>query len=61
VEVKTILKRIFMDLCSSNHDEIVYIGRRCPVCDLKEEVEKFEEENSTLKQRIEELENADLI
>jgi uncharacterized protein YceH (UPF0502 family) len=60
-EVKTILKRIFMDLCSSKHDKIVYEGNRCPVCDLKKEVAQFEEENSTLKQRIEELENADLI
>lgn len=48
-----------MDLCSSNHEKICYNSKRCPVCDLKEEVAEFEKENSELKVRIEEIENND--
>lgn len=44
-----------MDICANNHDEICYLGRKCPLCSalaeiddleqrIREEQEKFEEE-----------------
>lgn len=42
-----------MDLCSEGHAEIVYEGRDCPVCDLKNNLEY---EIKELQKRIEEME-----
>jgi hypothetical protein len=28
-----------MELCSENHDEVCYESRRCPVCDVREDLE----------------------
>ena len=47
-----------MNLCSDNHEEICYEGRQCPACALKEEIDAWEKENTELKLRIEELEEA---
>ena len=48
-----------MDLCSSGHDEVCYVARRCPVCEEQEkvtslelEVEKLREENEDLASRL---------
>lgn len=42
-----------MKLCSYNHEEICFEGRRCPVCELKEEITAWEKEGEELKARIE--------
>lgn len=58
-----------MNLCSDNHDEVCYDGRRCPACALYSElsseqqalgfaqnkIEQLEDEVSSLNEEIKEL------
>jgi cell division protein FtsB len=45
-----------MHLCSRRHEEVCYEGKYCPVCELLDQVEQFERENSDLRLMIEALE-----
>jgi hypothetical protein len=45
-----------MRLCDSGHDEICFEGRKCPVCEKIDEIDKLETQNGVLYQRIEDLE-----
>lgn len=38
-----------MQVCSEHHDEIVFDGRRCPLCEANSEID-------TMKDQIDELE-----
>lgn len=42
-----------MNLCSDKHDEVCYEGRRCPVCDMRDEkqgiIDEQEKEIASLK------------
>lgn len=42
-----------MNLCSDKHDEICYEGRTCPLCTIREDLEK---EIEDLKKAVEDLE-----
>jgi hypothetical protein len=33
-----------MNLCSDGHDEVCYETKRCPCCDLKQELEELRRE-----------------
>lgn len=48
-----------MEICSSGHEEIVYIGRSCPACDLLDEISQLqknlEETEKDLVKKDEEL------
>lgn len=54
-----------MKLCSNNHEEIIFNSRNCPLCEAKEEIERWEKGviaqwekgEDSLKFRIETLEN----
>jgi hypothetical protein len=35
-----------MNLCLKSHDEIVYDGKNCPVCELVSEIESLKQEMS---------------
>lgn len=55
-----------MNLCSFNHEEIVYLSRQCPLCVTTETIEELENklddqmtEIETLKEEIEELKSAE--
>ncbi|MFA6281884.1 MAG: hypothetical protein WCY05_05230 [Candidatus Omnitrophota bacterium] len=39
-----------MNLCSENHDEICFEGRKCPLCEMKDELEN---EIQDLKEKLE--------
>jgi uncharacterized Fe-S cluster-containing MiaB family protein len=43
-----------MDLCNSDHDEICYEGRKCPMCEY---ISDSEAEDQEYRDRIEQLEN----
>jgi hypothetical protein len=43
-----------MNLCSDNHDEVCYEGRKCPVCDMREDLQGSIDD---LQKEIEELNN----
>jgi hypothetical protein len=43
-----------MNLCSDNHDEVCYEGRKCPVCDMREDLQSSIDD---LQKEIEELNN----
>lgn len=45
-----------MTTCWEGHDEIVHEGRNCPACELKNERDNLEKENTELRDRITELE-----
>lgn len=49
-----------MNLCSDDHDEICYIGRTCPVCELKtdkdDEIKRLEAIIRVLKVDLESTE-----
>jgi len=47
-----------MKLCSDSHEEICYDSRHCPLCEAKEEIAQWEKEETKLKLRIEQLEEA---
>jgi len=38
----------FMTLCSYGHDEVCYETKRCPCCDLKQELEDLKREMEKL-------------
>jgi len=43
-----------MELCSENHDEIVYEGRNCPACEIRIELEdQLKEVRAEAKQDLE--------
>ena len=44
-----------MYVCDSGHEEIVYDGGFCPMCQLMEEIECLEQDNDILVDRIAEL------
>ena len=46
-----------MNLCSDGHDEIVYEGRHCPACDLKQERDAQIKENDELRATVKALED----
>jgi hypothetical protein len=46
-----------MELCSHNHDEVCYECRKCPVCELQDQLEEKKTEVGTLENRVQELEN----
>ena len=45
-----------MNLCSDNHDEVCYEGRKCPVCDMREDlqgaIDDMEKEIASLKEDL---------
>lgn len=49
-----------MNICASNHDEVCYEGRHCPVCvvadDLNADIGKYQDKVSELENQIGELE-----
>jgi hypothetical protein len=49
-----------MNLCSEDHDEVCFEGRKCPLCDvrsdLKETIEKHKREIQQLEEKIDGLE-----
>jgi hypothetical protein len=38
-----------LNICSAEHEEICYIGNRCPVCPIVERLNEFEDEMAELK------------
>ena len=42
-----------MEICEYDHDEVVYLSRKCPVCEAKEEVARLEKEVGELKDQLE--------
>lgn len=50
-----------MNLCSDDHEEVCYEGRRCPVCeavsDKNREIERLEMENDNLQDQVKDLES----
>lgn len=46
-----------MNLCSTNHEEICYDCRKCPLCEIIAEVDSLEEENKTLLEKVSTLES----
>ncbi len=53
-----------MNLCSENHDEICYVGRNCPLCQMQDEknteIAKLEKENKDLQEENDDLSSAAL-
>jgi transcription initiation factor IIE alpha subunit len=45
-----------MNLCSHWHEEICFDGHRCPMCELKSELEDAQKSIDALKEKIEQLE-----
>jgi len=41
-----------MDICSYQHEEIVYEGRICPLCDLADNITEVEADILDLQERI---------
>jgi len=48
-----------MNLCSDTHEEVCYEGRKCPMCEMIQKVTDFEDEIFGLKEKIEELQEAE--
>ena len=46
-----------MIVCSSSHDEIVYEGGWCPVCELVDQLDEKTAECELLQEKIDELED----
>lgn len=46
-----------MNLCSHHHEEICYECRKCPLCEVKEQLSSSEKEVSALKDQVQVLEN----
>lgn len=42
-----------MNICSDNHEEIVYIGRYCPLCDVASELDDAKDQIKKLKEKLE--------
>lgn len=43
-----------MTICSDGHEEIVFSGKRCPLCDANQEIEDLKEEIDYLEKQSEE-------
>jgi len=46
-----------MNLCSSEHEEICYEGKYCPVCEKMAEISKLKNEISHLQDNLSDLES----
>ena len=46
-----------MDICSKNHDEIVYDSNKCPLCEALESLKAEIEEHNELSDKLSEIEN----
>ena len=46
-----------MELCSDYHEEIVYEGRRCPLCVANKTIEELEDKNRLLQEQLDDLES----
>jgi hypothetical protein len=46
-----------MNLCSKNHEEVCFESRYCPACEVATERDAFEEECTTLKEQLADLQN----
>lgn len=44
-----------MNICSDKHDEVVYEGGLCPMCDLIEDHEGLMRDKEELEQQVETL------
>lgn len=44
-----------MDICNFNHEEIVHIGRNCPLCDAQDSIKDLENDIVSLEETFEEL------
>jgi hypothetical protein len=44
-----------MRLCDNGHDEVCYDGRDCPVCALREEINRLLDEIQKLKDELAEM------
>lgn len=44
-----------MNLCSDGHEEICYEGRKCPACELLEQIDALEGEISELNSEMQSL------
>lgn len=44
-----------MDLCSNNHQEICYDERKCPLCEMKKEIEQKDDTISELNEEVKRL------
>jgi hypothetical protein len=43
-----------MNLCSNDHEEVCYIGRNCPVCELQDRLTDAEKLNDSLEVELNE-------
>ena len=48
-----------MNLCESNHQEVAYEGKTCPMCALQEELEDLRERVVNLESEIEDISKVD--
>jgi len=46
-----------MDICSYEHDEIVYDARYCPLCEAQEKIAELEKELDETRDQLSEAEN----
>lgn len=46
-----------MNICDRNHDEIVFEGKHCPLCETLEELENLENQLGDARETISGLEN----
>ena len=44
-----------MNLCDDGHAEVCYEGRNCPVCDAREEIDRYQRDIEDLWEAIREL------
>ena len=44
-----------MNICSDNHEEIVYEGRHCPLCQANSEIKDWTSELEKAREEIDEL------
>ena len=48
-----------MNMCSDKHDEIVYEGRTCPLCEVLELLKHEEDEANRLSEEISKIEQCE--
>ena len=48
-----------MEICNDEHEEIVYGGNPCPLCEAIYSIEELKRENEKLQEKIDKLEAAD--
>ncbi len=44
-----------MNLCSDGHDEVCFISRNCPVCEIRKEISVMEDDIEDLKNEVDDL------